>query len=199
LSLSLNKEYMTRVRKSCQPGVWSEAMAMSKSYEIIVDSSSDEEIIFRIRLPHHVLSPKVSLWPSEDDWFCDCKSSKDPCPHVAACVIFASEKKTVAKKTKPEQVAVLSYRFTTVESKLYFDRYIIGIKETRLPDSLISFVGGIDSGRIKHFPVSATKADFAVDMALGPTKRGILDRPTLFQVIKVLDGFPNVLLDGKNS
>ncbi len=72
-------------------------------------------------------STTVTFWPQEVGWECDCKTSEEVCPHVAAAVIAVRRagqegKRLPAPKAPPAHVG---YRFTRVERSLVFERLLL--------------------------------------------------------------------------
>ena len=147
------------------------------------------------------VSRKVTLWPEDEDWFCDCGTTQAVCAHVAAAVITLknpkphSESAPSGEAEKPK-ASLISYRFRRDSGKLLFDRWIIHPdgKESPLSQSLVSLVGGLSSGRIGFFPIAATQEDYAIDSVLGGTLRGELDHSPS-RLIKALSGCSNITLD----
>jgi hypothetical protein len=222
------------IQKACLPGVWSKGVTLTRGDAVILDSaprllaagvSVDSELIFRVRSPDHPVSRKVTLWPEDEDWFCDCGGPNEVCFHVAAVVVTLKTGKikiagegsstgavgdsSAAPASSPSKVlaAQILYRFMRHDGSLLFERRIsqgpsaanagASTREEVLSDTLVSFAGGISSGRIRSLPLAATKEDYAVDYALGDKKRGELDRVRLIALFKALSGCSNISLDQK--
>ena len=193
-------EFSAALQKECLPGVWSKGIAMSRDCPIQEDSRTTDEIALRIQIAGRPVSPKVTLWPEEQDWYCDCGDRNDLCVHVVAAAI-ALKMNLTRKGPSPEQASSrvwLEYRFTRNNGALAFERFLHEPDGAGriLSESLVSWVGGIHSGRIQAPVVPATKEDFAVDAALGSRKTGVLDRETLERLLPLLQVFSSVTLDG---
>src|SRR4051812_32527547 len=119
------------IQKACLPGVWSKGVTLARGDAVIADSSKGDEIVLRVRAPDHPVSRKVSLWPEDEDWYCDFGNPNDVCSHVAAAVISLRSGKIQAQASSPTGAAssrVLAaqvhYRFTRQDGGLSFERWI---------------------------------------------------------------------------
>ncbi len=65
-------------------------MSLARAGGVAVESRGDEEIVLRVRSPGRVVAPTVVLYPTENEWECDCPSRVSPCEHVAAAAIALS-------------------------------------------------------------------------------------------------------------
>ncbi len=200
LNLQLFTEFFNTIQKACLPGIWSKGVAFARTSAVIQDIFSEDEISCRIQVSEHLISPKVTLWPKDEDWYCNCNDRNQVCPHVAAVVIalkqHASSGTINAMQTKTGR---LSYHFTRKDGKLLFHRWLMNEKEQNelLTVSLVSFIGGISSGRIKFPMISATQEDYAIDGALQSKNQGELDHYTLHSLLKALSHCSNIQLDGQ--
>jgi superfamily II DNA or RNA helicase len=180
-----------RIQKECLPGIWSKGMALSRVGGCVrqdvptgrAPRPEDEEIALRVSVPDRAVSPKVSLWPAqgtddpeeladEGDWHCDCGDRAEICAHVAASVIALKSGQAVVERAERAGSGIaasaprLLYRFSRLPGGLLgFERVVRhGEREHPLAgQSLVAFVGGIESGRIVMPPLSATREDFAID------------------------------------
>lgn len=210
MGIGMDLSFFDLIQKTCLPGIWSKGVSIARSDTVLVDQQKEDEIILRVQMANQVVSRKVTLWPVDQDWFCDCEDRNDVCAHVAATVIALKSGKTktyvegnpldgeAIKVSQPSlSVARLSYRFTRDQGSLFFERWIVygDGKEERLGESLVSRMGGIQSGRIKALPIAATQEDYGVDYALVAKNRGVLDRGHLGMLLKALSLCANIKLD----
>ncbi|RZA08831.1 MAG: hypothetical protein EOP11_03620, partial [Proteobacteria bacterium] len=72
----------TSLQEAALPGVWSKGVNLSKESTFYLESESATEVLLRYHKPP--VSPKVTLWPGEEDWHCDCGDRNDPCVHAVA-------------------------------------------------------------------------------------------------------------------
>lgn len=193
------------IQDACLPGLWSKGVAFARAGAVILESASDDEIAVRVQIKDRPTSPKVQLWPDDDDWFCDCGDRGDACAHVAAAVI-AAKNGQIAERGEASATRLATgagapfvrYRFTRTPAGLSFDRFVVrGDQEEALNGSLVSLVGGISSGRVDSVRLVTSKEDFAIDSVLLAKKRGVLDKPQLRQLLAVLKDCANVELDRK--
>jgi superfamily II DNA or RNA helicase len=185
------------LQKAALPGIWSRGISLAKDGTFYLEAENPTEILLRYHKPP--VSPKVTLWPEEEDWHCDCGDRNDPCAHIVAALLAYRDgkaKKPEAPSVKAGTTVQLEYRFFPQAGYLYFDRFLVGKKKAeRLHNqSLVSLVGGIQSGRLGSTatPV-AGKEDFAVDHVLGGSYQNPLDRYTLTRLLAALQGCPRVL------
>ncbi len=191
-------KFYEMIQKACLPGIWSKGIAIARTDSILEDSrstSGDAEITLRVRSPDHPVSRKVTLWPEDHDWYCDCEDRNDVCSHVAASVIALKSGKLAPASAKlpststtptPPKSAYVQYLFQEHDSALVFERWIVLGADRRvlLAETLVSLVGGIRSGRIREPLPSVTQDDFAIDGILGQRKPGApLDSETLSQLL----------------
>ncbi len=198
----------SQVQESALPGVWSKGVALSREKGVIAAKNAVDEIVIKIQKPQTAVSPKVTLWPKDGDWFCDCGDKNDPCIHVVAAISAVKNKTLGEAKTKtgkkptvaaPKKEPVsrapeLQYRFFARSGYLYFERLLStgGKKPLKLNQSLVSYMGGVGTGRIKDAPPPATKEDYAIDHILGGQVQNPLDRYTLTRLLSALKGMSNV-------
>jgi superfamily II DNA or RNA helicase len=210
--LSFPETFFQSVQKATLPGVWSKGVALSRENSVLVDSREpdDSEIILRIRIPNRPVSPKVSLWPEDEDWYCDCGDRNDPCLHIVAAVVAlkngtlaslqgAAKIEETAEDRKAPSTPELQYRFIRKDGLLSLERWITrGQESERLNQSLIRLLGGISSGRIAAPSVPVTQDDFAVDQILqNQNTSQPLERPTLSRLLPALKNCARIFLDGQ--
>ncbi|MEO7164661.1 MAG: SNF2-related protein, partial [Bdellovibrionia bacterium] len=195
-------EFFQHLLKLCPPGLWSQGMSLVRSNSVIKDAVSKDEKIFRIQDPNRSVGRKVSLWPEDEDWFCDCEAKTPVCSHVAAAVIFLNNPPAIKETSEPVQSnwLKLRYGFRRIGNALAIDRWLESPSGERqlLSDSLVGLVGGINSGRIKSLPVATVKEDFGIDAILNERRRTEVHPTVLARLIKALAGFTNVYLDDQS-
>lgn len=190
------------IQDACLPGLWSKGVALARAGAVVQESISDDEIVVRVQIKDRPISPKVQLWPQDEDWFCDCGGTGDVCAHAAAAVIAIKNgqiavrgESTASKPASP----YVRYRFTRTADGLSFDRFIVsGKDEEILQGSLISFVGGVSSGRISSKSVLTSKEDFIADGVLLAKKRGVFEAATMRQLLNALKDCSNIQLGDKD-
>lgn len=164
---------------------------MARDQLVTVDHFSANEITLRVKSPDRAVSPKVNLWPGDEDFFCDCNDRVIPCAHVAASIAYL---KNTPAQEGPSPPPSLHYRFARNENRLLFYRTL---GDVPLTESLVSLVGGIQSGRIARPRIFATQDDFAIDRVLNDPRASNLDRMILAKLLPLLKSLPAIELDGR--
>jgi superfamily II DNA or RNA helicase/tmRNA-binding protein len=177
------------------PAVWARGIKLAKEGSFYLEAESPTEVLLRYHRPP--VSPRITLWPTEEDWHCDAGDRNDPCQYTIGAFLAYRDgltKKPSSVTVKVDGSAHIEYRFHPQAGSLYFDRWIVrGKKSERLQNqSLVSLVGGLSSGRNKGPQPIAGKEDFAVDHVLGGSYQNPLDRYTLTRLLAALQGCPKV-------
>ncbi len=196
-------DYYQLVQKSCLPGIWSKGVALARDNLVQIDAFAEDEIILRVKAADRAVSPKVSLWPEDEDYYCDCGDRAVPCAHVAASIVAL---KNGLKETAPSADAKpvsksIRYRFVRRGRGLLFERWI-GSTPLKLNESLVSLMGGVGSGRVtEHANLLATQEDYAIDRALevpmGRRPESVLDRAGFVRLFAALKSVAGIELDSK--
>lgn len=175
--------------------MWSKGVNYAKDGTFYLESESEEEIQIRYHRPP--VSPRITLWPSEEDWHCDCGDRNDPCAHVIGAFLAYKDGKT-KHPDKPsihvDSSARLEYRFFPYGGFLYFERFLVSGKSSEKLNnqSLFSLVGGSQSGRVAKKTPLAGKEDYAIDNVLGGAYQNPLDRYTLTRLLAAMQGTSRV-------
>ncbi len=222
------EQFFQEVQKAALPAVWSKGVTLVRAEaSIVCDSQDEEEVLLRLLVKNQAVSPRVKLFPQEQQWDCDCESDDDPCAHVAASMIAIKQGRTTdvtsaisGQASELSDVGHLVYRFRTVPMPavsrwssrssnssagvpepllgLALDRYIVAAgREQKLTQNLRSYVAGQNAGRVDGLKVAASKSDFAVDLVLGNPSEHPLDRQTLLKLVRTLESFDGLTLDAK--
>src|SRR4051794_32720296 len=83
------EETFKAIRQACSAHTWSKAVELVRAAAVAGVSEDAEEIVCRVRTPERSVAPKVTLYPADEEWDCDCESKAPCCEHVAAAVIAA--------------------------------------------------------------------------------------------------------------
>jgi superfamily II DNA or RNA helicase len=168
----ISDEYYRAIQKASLPGVWSKGVALARDGAVLLDSSG-EEIRLRVRVAGRPVSPKVTLWPlsdpEEEDWHCDCGDRNALCIHIAAAVVALKNNQAVRESGASSAFSSrIEYRFVKQDRALALERWIVrGENREKLSGSLVSYAGGVNSGRIAAPQVPATREDFTIDQMIG--------------------------------
>ena len=96
------------VRRSAPPQAWSKGVTLAREGAVSVESEDGEEIVARVALPGSPLTPRVSLFPDDGEWECDCGSVLEACEHAAAVVI--ARRQGIAAKPRRNPLEYRLYR-----------------------------------------------------------------------------------------
>lgn len=193
------QDYYQLVQKSCLPGIWSKGVSLARDNLVQIDSFAEDEIILRVKASDRAVSPKVSLWPEDEDYYCDCGDRAVPCAHVAASVVALKnglkETEPSAQGSSDDVSKSIRYCFIRYGRGLLFQRWI-GKTPLKLNESLVSIS--------EHAGLLATQEDFAIDRALevpmaqaGRRPETELDRSGFVRLFAALKSVAGIELDGK--
>ncbi len=199
MTLQLNSPEMIaffqQLQKACLPAVWSRGVSSSRAGAVHLDQATGEEIVLRVSSDARAVSHKVSLWPGDEDYFCDCDEKSEPCSHVAAAVVAlrGGLKAPEVGSDRAGASHAVQYRLYREGKRLCLERLIQG---ERLTQTLMSEVSGRDSGRIAKPKIVATQDDFAIDSLWGDPSVTRLDRERWSRISPRLKNISGWELDG---
>jgi SNF2 domain-containing protein/helicase-like protein len=191
-------ETFKAIRQACSASLWSQAVELVRASAVAGVSESEEEIVCRVRTPSRAIAPKVTLYPLDEEWDCDCDSKLPCCEHVAAAMIAVrrAQQEGVSLPNDARSGAHLAYRFKTVrEQQLLLERYVV--KPDGAAELLDRSVAGIASSASDVRRLVPTQSDIAIDRLMGSRLHGGLGGESLQGVLLALGGAPHVELDGK--
>lgn len=191
------------VQENASPSLWSAGVALTRTASTFLSlKQSDEECLITIKIPGQPVSPKVTLWPEDQDWDCNCGSQESPCSHVTAAVIAMkhgalSAPETVSNNSSSrDELGQLEYNFLRHPTGLRFERLVVlGASKRLLSVPLVSYKAGLQSGRLKGVDVVCSKEDFQVDQVLSNYHGESLDRRRLENLFEALNGDQKIFLD----
>lgn len=182
------------VRDACSPKTWSRGVELSRAGAVIGESADAEEIVLKVATQVGMAYATVTLWPTDEDWGCDCRSPEAACAHVAAAVIAWRRARQEGKglptpKTAPSRLA---YRFRRLERSLVFERQVVQNGKARvLEQSLAALAAARTSGPA----IVMTQADEAVEKVVGSRPPGRTPRELMPKLLTALARCPDVCLD----
>jgi superfamily II DNA or RNA helicase len=194
---------LTSIRKRSKPALWSQGVTLARAGAVAVESRTDEEIVLRVRAPGRVVPPTVVLYPTENEWECDCPSRVSPCEHVSAAAIVLGEARSDGPQAasdggdRPAPAATLGarvgYRFARGEGSLRLGRALIAADgaETPLGGTLRAQLA--DPARASGLQLE--EADLRADALLETGARGPLAPGKLDALLQVLAGAARVTVD----
>ena len=184
---------LVTIRDAASRNVWAHGQALHRQQRVLIDAASADTEIFRVVRPGQIIAARVSLWPSRDDWLCDCEDAEDPCSHVVAAVLHREQQgqetersPSAAKRALPWRVA---YRFVRQQDALHFSRELFRENERKsLSQSLFD--------QTLSSLVASTKQDIDAEQALvGRLRGGRLPAVSLGLILDRLVGCSHVFLD----
>lgn len=192
---------LASLRRACKPGVWSAGVNLVRAGAVLVESRNDEEIVLRVRSQGRTVPAQVVLYPTEDEWDCDCPGRMRPCDHLAAAAIALGQAEgDGGSEAKPVQVAAevwarVAYRFAQVEGGVTLRRFIVRADggETPLNGTLSAVLARPAEARA----LQVEQCDLQADRLLESGARATLPPTKLDALIRVLVGCRLVFLDGR--
>lgn len=196
--------FLATVKDAALPGVWSKGVKLARAEAVSLQETSEDEEVYRVKTPGRPVAPLAVLYPTEEEWTCDCGSNNDPCEHVVAAAIAAKEAaargKTVASSASVDPQ--LAYRLRRGKHQnLTIERVIVfpDGREERLSEPLSRLVAG------QKIAIQPTREDLEVDRLLvaagtGPTRAGVgqgLAPAGMARILQALSNARDVRLDGK--
>ena len=147
------------IRKASLPAIWSQGVKLARENAPARVSAKKSEPTFRVPSAGHAIAPTVTLYVEDGEWSCDCGGKVDPCAHVVAAVIAATQggqgagavsgatggrgNGAAASKAPRPPPAKLLYRLAKKDRLLTLSRFIVQSdgREERLLGSLASEIG----------------------------------------------------------
>lgn len=170
--------FLEVVRKACLPAIWSQGVKLARGGAVTrIDGA---EPTYRVRAPGHAIAPTVTLYPEHGEWTCDCGGKADPCAHVAAATIVATQPEQQAPRAeaKPAPVAAepaapsarLVYRLGTKGRLLTLARFVV--RPNGSEERIYSLASGIArKGSTAFGDLVPTHEDLKLDFIVGGTRR----------------------------
>jgi superfamily II DNA or RNA helicase len=194
--------FIGSIRKRCKPALWSQGVALARAGGVAIESRTDDEIVARVRAPGRIVPPTAVLYPTGNEWECDCPSRMSPCEHVAAAAIALATPARGAVEAIDHAVtpaalgARVIYAFSRSSDGLRLSRLLRGPDGTEIPleGSLAARLA--DSAQAARLQVDDpdVRADRLLDMGGGA--RGALTPTKLDGLMHILSGVDRVRIDG---
>jgi superfamily II DNA or RNA helicase len=193
------QELFEAVKEACTRQVWSRGVELVRAKSVSGEKSTSDEVLLRVSTRQGMVSPLVTLYPVDEDWECTCKSTEDPCEHIAAATIALRQARMAGDELPmPQQGGAgrLRYRFSDDGSgELLFEREIVGSDSAH---TLTSTLDAIASGRVSGPRFLASPQDLTIEHALGSRRRGALPRESIGRLFDALAGCDRVMLGDRS-
>jgi hypothetical protein len=182
------------IRENCSATIWSRGVELSRAGAVITEVANDEEIILKVATRQGMAYATVTLWPADEDWSCDCKSTDAACAHVAAAAIALRQAKRQGAAPPQPRLAPgkIGYRLKREDQAIVLDRVVVR-GETTQP--LTHSLEAISSGRVEGPAVMIAQSDLAVEHVLGRRQNGLIPREMMPRLLGALAQCHDVHLD----
>jgi hypothetical protein len=158
-------------------------VTLARTGAVAIEADDGEEVVARVAVPGSPLTPRVSLYPDDAEWECDCGSVLAACEHVAALVIARRQ----GIESKPRRNP-LEYRLSRSAEGIRLERGV-EIDSRFQPIEL-------PLDRLTETPFEASAEDLEIEKALRGNYRGAIDKAASPRVLEALSRARNVTLDG---
>lgn len=181
------------IRSDCSAAVWSRGVQIARAGKVAaasVEPTEDDEVILRVEMREDTPAFEVHLWPSDEDWSCNCPSPQNTCVHVAAAVIAWNQSRMTGRglSGKAAQRDRLGYRFTRTPRGLHFQRVRVNGTGEK------PFVGTLN-GRIEGKPVTYREEDVRVEEVMNFRFDRIVPRELMPRLLGALSHVNDVRVD----
>jgi superfamily II DNA or RNA helicase len=189
------KAFMDCVREASSKPVWTRAVELTRADSVHGISEHDSDVTLQVTARGGLVTHTQILYLDDLEWECDCRSSDDPCEHVAAaCIALNTARKSGERlPTTREPMGRLRYRLQRGKPNLSIEREIVHGRGVHLLESTLDAVA---SGRVPGPKFVATQADLAVERALGTRRRGAVPPGLLPALFAALEDCSDITLDG---
>ena len=190
---------LASLRRACKAGVWSAGVNLVRAGAVTVESRNQEEVVLRVRAQGRAVPAQVVIYPTEDEWDCDCPGRMRPCEHLSASAIALAQAEGEGGEAKPlptvESWSRVSYRFAQVDGGLTLRRTIVRGDGSEVP--LDGTLSALLSRPAEARGVHVEQCDLQADRLLETGARAVLPPSKLDALIRVLLGCRMVFLDGR--
>jgi superfamily II DNA or RNA helicase len=182
--MSAFADFIDWLKEETLPGVWSKGVQLSRAARSIqraVGTADSAEQKFKLLTVERPLAFEVTLWLIDQDAHCSCGSKIEPCHHVVGVALalqngLVAEAEGAGASGSSGGAATgapgggppaLVYEWVAVGEELRLTRSIQREREsTPLPGTLISYLSGVQSGRVQGAALAATPTDLRIDAQL---------------------------------
>ncbi len=179
----LLNQLIETIKDRCPQRTWSQGNKLAENNAVTGETSSDDEIVLRVKSPNKTIPLTVVLYPKNKEWDCNCASKSVTCAHVAAAAIalesggYAPAWGKIAYKFVRKTGALALHRQTTTESR-----------ETVV---LAASLGAILSGRSVGPELVPEQIDLQIDHLLGPQIDGRIPSGKVVEIFALLESSSN--------
>ncbi|MBL4632918.1 MAG: DEAD/DEAH box helicase [Kofleriaceae bacterium] len=191
------KKLLQQIKTECPKGLWAQGEKLARKHSVAGVSSSDEEIVLRVKSPALPVAPTVVLYPSDGEWDCDCPSQMDTCAHIAAAIIAMVKVREIGEDlpVSRHMGGTIHYRFSIEDRGLSLQRVIVEGKDETVIEGTTVYTLVTSPG--KGPDINANNTDLEIDSILGVRPPRILPTPMLQEIFGTLSSVDRVSIDGK--
>jgi len=179
------------IRDATSPEMWSRGVEIARGGRVALDVEGEDEVILRVQMNQETPPFTVHLWMEDLDWACDCPSTRNVCPHIAAASIAWTQAKKTGRGLSgtASKMGHVGYRFMTHERGLKLSRVCVkGAKQTRLAGAL----GTSETAKGVVF----TDNDLQIEKVMSHRFDRLIPRELLPRVLHAMSGCGDVCVDG---
>jgi superfamily II DNA or RNA helicase len=184
------------VREAASSSTWSRGVELARAGAVVPQPAEADELAVRVATRGGLISPRVTLYPDDADWECECPSPDSVCEHTAAAVIALRRARTEGRELADADTAPgrIAYRLSREPGGLAIERRVVQDGQERPLETTLAAVA---LGRVDGPRFVASPEDLAVEQALGSQLRGIIARERMARILAALAGSPDLELDGE--
>ncbi len=164
-----------------------------------------DAVTVRVRAPGQPVAPTVTLYPSDEEWTCDCDGKVDPCAHVAAAVIAWSQGSIAAQESSSPSAAkseaqtkapvAVSAPSATIRYKLRPERGSIHFSRWAVRDGREEVIRGSIMGPLgASLGLTPTREDQTIDRLVSAKQPGYFPPERVADIFEALASCPDVRL-----
>ena len=167
MNASIN-EFAEWLKEETLPGVWSKGVQYSRavnSMEFV--SNEKDEWKFKIKTQERLLAFTVTLWVKDQDSHCNCGSKVEPCHHIVAVTLGLQNETLKLEKSETQTRLEYQWKLDEKAGTIELVRAIVSESgRSPLTQSLISYISGVQSGRLPGKLPATTSMDLKIDEIL---------------------------------
>jgi superfamily II DNA or RNA helicase len=123
------------VRSACSARSWSLGVELCRGDAVAVEAEDDGAVTLRVKSPGRTVAPRITIYPQDEEWDCDCGSSAAACEHAAAAALALrrADKEGAALPVAGAHAGRVGYRLRPEGARLVIDRVIVSPDGGEMP------------------------------------------------------------------
>lgn len=174
---------------------WSKGVESSRLGRIYLSKPSEDEISLIFTESGKHLHRRVKLWPSEEDWQCDCGDDSDPCIHVVSSAILY--KRAIENDVKISNFEKIGGHilYCLVSKNRYLEFYRFVKDDSDKTHRISASLEALTTRRVPGPFLIPTKEDYVIDEIIKDFREGEIPANFMPKLLTGLSSCKNVLLD----